>query len=137
MCALEVAVGQVDQHEHGVWFVDLAPLSDGALVPGRIAEAIGVRVETDESALEAVERMMRDRRSLLILDNCEQVVDESADSVHHILAAAPAVRILATSRQRLGLPGEHVFQVPPLDVPEAGEVSADAVLASESVRLFL
>ena len=135
--ALEVAAGLVDQHEHGVWFVDLGPVSVGKRVPGRIAEVIGARIAEDESALEAVERTMRDRRSLLVLDNCEQVIDDCADSVHHILAAAPAVRVLATSRQRLGLPGEHVFQVPPLDLPEAGEISADTVLASESVRLFL
>jgi hypothetical protein len=135
--ALEVAAGQVDQHDHGVWFVDLAPISDGALVPQRVAEAINVRVTDEESALEAVARALRDRRSLLILDNCEQVLEASAKSVQGILAAAPAVRVLVTSRQRLALPGEHVFPVPPLDVPTVGETSADAVLASESVRLFL
>ena len=135
--ALEVAAARVDDNEHGVWFVDLAPISDGQLVPGRIAEAIGVKTADDEPQLHALARALRDRHALLLLDNCEQVLEDSADVVNHLLTAAPAVRVLATSRQRLAVPGERVVPVPPLEVPEAGETRADALLACESVRLFL
>ena len=135
--ALAVAAAQVDYDEDGVWFVDLAPISDGQLVAGRIAAAINVRSADDESALEATARALRDRRTLLVLDNCEQVLEVTADIVDHLLTAAQNVRVLATSRQRLAVPGERVVPIPPLDVPGAGETDAATVLASESVRLFL
>ena len=135
--ALEVAAARVDGNEDGVWFVDLAPISDGQLVAGRIAEAIGVRGADDESAPEALARALRDRRTLVVLDNCEQVLEETADIADHLLSTAPHVHVLATSRQRLAVSGERVVPVPPLDVPEAGETAAVQVLASESVRLFL
>ena len=135
--ALEVAVAQLDDNEHGVWFVDLAPISDGQLVAGRVAEAIGVKGADDESALQATARALRDRPTLLLLDNCEQVLEDSANVVSHLLGAAPAVRVLATSRQRLAVPGERVIPIPPLDVPGPGETGAETLLACESIRLFL
>lgn len=115
----------------GVRFVDLATLSDPALLPQTTAAALGLRDET----MRAVDRLadhLADQRLLLVLDNCEHVTDACASLIGKLLAAAPGLRVLATSRQRLGVEGEHVLPIEPFSVPD-GE--ADAV-GHESLTLF-
>jgi predicted ATPase len=115
--ALEVARAAPDP----VWFVDLAPVGDPALVPGAIAAALGVRPEGSGPVLDLVADRLRDTSALLLLDNFEQVLPAAAD-VAALLAACPSVRMLVTSRTALRLRGEHEVALAPLPTPSAVEL---------------
>lgn len=139
-----VAANLLDTFPDGVWFVDLAPLDDSAMIPQAIASVLGVQGRSDSSLLDAIADYLRDKQLLLLLDNCERLAQHVAIIASSLLQAAPQVRILSTSRQVLGIPGEVVWRVPPLSVPAIrrwGSASLDqaavSVLArAESVQLF-
>jgi non-specific serine/threonine protein kinase len=113
--ALEVAAGLLSSYDDGVWFIELASLSDEALVPQTVATALGLREERKRSVSETLEGYLKQRRVLLILDNCEHVVGACARLTEGLLRACPNLRILATSREVLTITGETVFRVPSLD----------------------
>ena len=115
--ALAVAECMIGVYEHGVWLVDLAPLSDPGLVPSAVATVLGVEVSA-EHALPGLVAALRDNRTLLLLDNCEHVIDAAAGFAAAVLGGAPGVDILATSREPLGIPGERVHCLGPLNCPE-------------------
>ncbi len=127
-----VAAGQPD----GVWLVDLAPVGGPELVAPAVAAALEVREEPDRPLAGIIADRLRDSEALLIADNCEHVVDEAAELVAALLAACPALRILATSQTRLGVPGEAVWPVPPLSVPPLTGGGLAVVAEAESVRLL-
>jgi predicted ATPase len=128
----------LDQFSDGVWLVDLAPLSASDLVPQAIATAIGIREGTQRSVRDALVDTLRDRELLLVLDNCEHLIAACAELVEALLRGAPALRILATSREALGVSGETVCRVPSLSVPEAlTSVPIDTLLDSEATQLFI
>ncbi|MBX6384676.1 MAG: AAA family ATPase, partial [Microbispora sp.] len=102
-----------------VWLVDLSTVTDPALVADTVAATIGVRDETADSPLDALERVLSSQRTLLVLDNCEHLRDACAVLADRLLRAAPELRILATSRQSLGITGEYQMKISPLPVPEA------------------
>jgi predicted ATPase len=141
--ALQVAGDQVDAYPDGVWFVDLAPLADAALVPGAVAAALSVREEPGRPIHETLLDRVRSRRLLLVLDNCEHLVEACARLVDGLVRAGPDVRVLATSREPLGIAGEVVWRVPSLPVPDAARSlrdGADLVVdlsRSAASRLFL
>jgi predicted ATPase/DNA-binding SARP family transcriptional activator len=114
---------------------ELAPLEDPALVPQQVARSLDLREEGRGSAVEALVRTLGAAPSLLVLDNCEHVVDACAELVDTLLRACPSLRVLATSREPLGVAGERAWLVPPLSLP-APESSLEAICASEAVRLF-
>jgi predicted ATPase/DNA-binding CsgD family transcriptional regulator len=119
----------------GVWFVELAALQDPQLLPHTVAETLGLqKVSADPAANLATH--LEDQRLLVVLDNCEHLTDACAVLVSKLLAAAPGLRILATSRHVLGVEGEQILSVPPLSVPDKAVLSGDAT-HYESVRLFL
>lgn len=122
----------------GVAFVDLASLSDASRLASQILLALGVR---DGSAQETTERLLghlADRQQLLLLDNCEHLLEPAAELAVTILEAAPGVRIIATSRAALDVVGEHLLVVPPLAVPDPEHVPSAAVLARyDSVALLV
>ncbi|RAY13761.1 AfsR/SARP family transcriptional regulator [Actinomadura craniellae] len=123
-----------------VCFVDLAPLGDGAEVPQAMLSALGLRESRlrPEGSGQAADRLvaaLADRRLLLILDNCEHVIDAAARIVHRLLAACPGLRVLATSREPLGITGEGLHPLPPLTLPPDG-VTAGQALGYPAVRLF-
>lgn len=123
----------------GVWFVDLAPLTNGGFVPSAIALAAGLILD-GENPLTALTRLMKRRRSLLILDNCEHLIDEVARTVLAILRECPGVSILGSSRQFLGIVGEAPYRLPPLPVPPEGggtTILAQAAGAYAAVELFV
>jgi predicted ATPase len=124
--ALQTAAGIGDEFPGGVWMVELAPLVDGALVAATVASAIGAPVARGEPPLEAACRLLALRRALVVLDNCEHVIDDAAAVVDRLLEAAPRVRVLATSREPLNVAGEAVWRVPSLAV-EVGDATGDAV----------
>ncbi|MBI4728413.1 MAG: tetratricopeptide repeat protein [Acidobacteria bacterium] len=115
----------------GVRMVDLAPLRDGALVVQAVADALDVR-EEQAALLDTLAEALRSQDLLLVLDNCEHLVDATADLVRTLLGACPRLRVLATSRQPLGVAGEVAYRVPPLPVPEPGAPAGE----SDAVRLF-
>jgi len=135
--ALAVAERMIGTVEHGVWFVDLAPLSDPALVPAAIARAIGLTVHSADM-YAALEAFLRERRLVIVLDNCEHVVGAAALCVERILAEAAGVRILATSREPLRARGEQVHRVPPLETPpDLPSLRAADAMGFPAVQLFV
>jgi non-specific serine/threonine protein kinase len=135
---LEVARGLVEAYPDGAWLVQLAPLSEGELVPKAVAEALGVLERPQEPLLDTLAEVMRDKQLLLILDNCEHLLEAIASLVDLLLDSCPRLRILATSREGLGVEGEIRWVVPPLSVPETqGTPSLEELEAYESVRLFV
>jgi predicted ATPase/serine/threonine protein kinase len=132
--ALEVAERVLDDYEDGVWLVALGALTDPALATHAVASALGVREQGGRLEFEALQAWLREKRLLLVLDNCEHLVEACAGLAQALLEACPGLQLLATSREALGVVGEAVWSVPTLGVPAAG--AADA-LDCESVRLFL
>ncbi len=136
--ALEVARELVGSYPDGVWFTELAPLSEGALVPQTVAGALGVREQPGRPLPDTLVEHLRDKRALLILDNCEHLVEAAARQTDTLLSSCPRLRILATSREPLGVAGEVNWRVPPLSVPDTDLLSAAEDLERyEAVRLFV
>ncbi len=134
---LHVAAELLDEYPDGVWFVELAPLSDARLVPQAVASALGVTEEAGRPVIEALVKLAADRRMLLILDNCEHLIDACAELARQLLQAGPHLKILASSREPLRLAGETTFPVPALATPDASEpISVDRLSQFEAVRLF-
>ncbi|MFD6993635.1 BTAD domain-containing putative transcriptional regulator [Streptomyces sp. NPDC059943] len=126
--ALRTARRVASAFPDGAWLVDLAAVTDPALVERAVAESLGLRDQSTRSATDAVADHLRARRLLLVLDNCEHLVDAAATLVLRLLRAAPDLRVLATSRERLGVPGEHLLLVPCLTLrDERGGGACEAV----------
>jgi non-specific serine/threonine protein kinase len=126
----------MDRFDDGVWFIDLASIRDPSLVVSEVAKALGVRDEPGRPMVESVCAHLKPRKTLLILDNCEQVIGAAAEVADIILAAAPDVRIIATTREPLRVPGEQTYPVLPLPVPERAE-GVELLSRSAGVRLFV
>jgi predicted ATPase/transcriptional regulator with XRE-family HTH domain len=113
--ALEVGVQEVDCWADGVWFVELAPVADAALVAGTLAMALGAVQQLNETALETLLRHLKQKQVLLLLDNCEHLIDEVARIADMLLRECRQVKLLATSRELLRVSGERVYPMPSLD----------------------
>ena len=136
--AIRLARDLLNEFSDGVWLVDLAPLSAPDLVAQTIATALGIREEPQRSVRDALVDRLRDRELLLVLDTCEHLIAACAELVEALLRGAPALRILATSREVLGVPGETVRRVPSLSLPEAlASVRLDALEQSDATQLFI
>ena len=135
--SLEVAAAMVETCPDGVWFVDLAPLEDPDLIGAAIATVLGVRGNPSQPLQTVLLAALRGRHLLLLLDNCEHVIDACAQLIEQILHTAPAVRILATSRQALRIAGEVCRPVPPLGLPHSTVATVDQLQRCEAVRLFV
>jgi predicted ATPase/class 3 adenylate cyclase len=134
--SLEVAADVMAEFPDGVWFLDLAPIRDPALVLSEAARVLGVREEADRPLLQTLCTALKNRRTLLIFDNCEHLIQASADLANAILRAAPQVRILASSREVLRVPGEHGYPVLPLPLPKRDD-GIEVLAQSTAVRLFV
>ena len=138
--AIEAAGDAAEANPDGVWWVDLASVSDPAIVPRAVMTAIGL----DGTHVEPVTRIggyLSERQAILVIDNCEHVLDAAAELVSAVLAACPRVTTLATSREALGVTGEVVWRVPPMAMAERGQSrptgqDLDRMAAGEAVRLF-
>ncbi|HZZ00314.1 MAG TPA: hypothetical protein VFE36_12145 [Candidatus Baltobacteraceae bacterium] len=134
--ALQVAADGA--YRDGAWIVDLASLDDPALVPAAIAHTFGVADDASGNLVDRLSATLKVRQLLIVLDNCEHVVHTAADTAKRLLDAAPNVRILATSREPLGITGEVPFRLPTLDVPPSTEgITAREALKYSSVHLFV
>jgi predicted ATPase/DNA-binding SARP family transcriptional activator/DNA-binding CsgD family transcriptional regulator len=136
--ALEVARDLVGVYPDGVWLVELAPLTEPGLIPQEVAEVLGVREQPGRPLVDTLAEALREKEVLLILDNCEHLVEGCARLVDRLLGSCPRLRVLATSREPLGTAGEALRPVPPLSVPDPGGAPDVEELASyESVQLFV
>lgn len=136
--SLQLAGEMLDTFPDGVWFVELAPLTDSQLVPQAVASALGVKEEAGHPVIEALENHVSDRQLLLILDNCEHLLEACADLVKQLLQFGPRLKIVTSSRENLHVVGENTYQVPALAVPDpSGAISPEALTQYESVRLLV
>jgi non-specific serine/threonine protein kinase len=136
--ALHVAAKVVEQYPDGVWLVELASLADPALVPQAVARVLEIRELPEQPLLVALGEALGYRDLLLVLDNCEHVLDACAGLADALLQRCPTLRVLATSREPLGIQGETTWRVPSLAVPEvASERAPEQVREYEAVRLFI
>ena len=136
--ALEVARDLLEAYPNGVWLVELAPLSEEALVPKAVAEVWKVTERPEQSLTDTLAEVLRDRQLVLILDNCEHLLEASAELVNSLLDSCPRLRILATSREGLGVEGEARWPVPPLTTPDPDRSpTVEELQDSESARLFV
>lgn len=125
--ALAVAAEAAGEYADGVWFVDLVPVTDPGMIATAVAGALGLGEQPGRDMTDSVVAALADRHALLVLDNCEQVVDGLALFLERLLATCPRVTVLATSRARLMVPFERVYPVPPLSLPVDGESDAVAL----------
>jgi len=136
--ALRVANDIAENFADGVCWVDLARLSDESLLPDALASALAIKEAPRQRMLETLKNHLRDKHLLLVLDNCEHVVDACAELVHELLLASPSISILTTSREPIGVEGEVSWRVPSLQLPEK-EAAPDvaSLLRCEAVQLFV
>ena len=123
--AAEVADQVAAEYADGVWYVDLAPINDPAVVPIAVARAMGLPDQPGRSTMDTLLRFVRDRQMLVVLDNCEHLLDASAELAVALLGGAPELTVLATSREAIGVSGEVSWRVPSL------------ALADEAIELFI
>ena len=136
--ALELGRGAVGAYPDGAAFVELADLADAALVSGAVAAALDVHGLSDQDPVDAVVEFLAPRSCLLVVDNCEHLLAATAALADALLRSAPRLTILATSREPLRVPGEVVFRVPSLDIPDPEQPLAPGeLLRYEAVQLFV
>jgi predicted ATPase/class 3 adenylate cyclase len=133
--ALQAAAEQIGVASDGVWFADLAPLTEDDQVARAVAAALGLPEQT--SPAEVVTAALAGQESLIVLDNCEHLIDSAAELCGRLIRRCPRVRLLATSREPLGIDGERVYRVPSLTLPGSDAVTADELAGSDAVRLFV
>ncbi len=136
--AVQVANGMLNEYEDGAWFVDLAPVQDPARVAGAIAAVFGIGDDGDaRPPIERVAAALKGKNLLLVLDNCEQVVLGAAEAVQRLSLLGPAVGVIATSRESLGVAGERCYRMPLLRLPPEGiEPSAADAMDYGAIALF-
>ena len=136
--ALRAASERIELHPDGVWWVELARLEQGELVPTTVSEVVGVKEVPGRTPLETLVEHFRDSRALLVLDNCEHLLAACAELVDPLLAACPILTVLATSRAPLGLPYETAWRVPSMSLPpEELDEWTEALRTSDALRLFV
>jgi len=135
--AVRAAADLARSFANGAWLVELAEVRDAGLVRNAVMAGLDLRDQAGTEPLALLLAYLRDRELLLVVDNCEHVLDPAAELVSAIVRAAPGIRVVATSREPLSVPGEHVIPVPPLELPAAdGTQPLDQLRENEAVSLF-
>jgi predicted ATPase/class 3 adenylate cyclase len=136
--ALRVAADLLSAFASGIWFVELAPLADPALVTQTLLSVFKLREDAHRASLEILQDYLRSKTALLILDNCEHLIEACAQVSESLLRACPKVKILASSREALGVPGEIAYRVPSLKTPAVADLlHLENPLEIDSLRLFV
>jgi predicted ATPase/DNA-binding CsgD family transcriptional regulator len=136
--SLEVARSLLSRFPDGVWFVELAALSDPELVPQAVAATLGIREESGRSLMAVLLDYLKPLKLLLVIDNCEHLIRACASFANTLLRAAPELHILATSREALDVPGEIPWQVLPLSLPDSEDLlPVESLAGYEAVKLFI
>jgi predicted ATPase/DNA-binding CsgD family transcriptional regulator len=143
--AIRVASDLSAEYADGAWLVEFAPLTEAVLIPQAVASALNVLEEAERTLIDTLADYLLHQQTLLVLDNCEHLVVACAQLAETLLQACPGLRILATSRENLGIPGEAVWSVPPLSLPDpqawrdhsSGQNALPIYKKSEAVQLFV
>jgi hypothetical protein len=135
--ALEVAHAVQFHYPHGVWFIDLAPLGDPQLVLQAVVTALEIYRAPDRPVLSDLIDRLRDKQVLLVLDNCEHLIEACVQLADQLLRHCPELQLLATSREALGIQGEASVRVPSLSLPAGELLSPEGLVQSEAVQFFL
>jgi len=135
--AIELGRGVLGDFEHGGWLVELASLADQDLVPSEVARVLGLKLISGAITAEAVARTIGDDNLLLILDNCEHVIDAASELADAVARFCPRVSVLATSREVLRVDSERVFRIPPLSIPDVGQEDPERVLRCGAAELLM
>jgi predicted ATPase/transcriptional regulator with XRE-family HTH domain len=136
--AVEAAARLAHSFPDGVWLIELAPLVEAGLVPQTVANTIGLREQGARSMIEALIDYLRQKQLLIVFDNCEHLVEACAHLGISLLQSCPQVRLLATSREKLGIPGEALFRVPSLSTPSLQpSIPTDTLMEYDAVELFV
>ena len=114
---MQVAANLLDDFGDGVWFIELAPLTKGEYIPSTVALTLGLALAPEGDPVANLVRALKGKHVLLVFDNCEHLVEPAARVISAILHGAPKVKVLASSRQALGVAGETAYQVPSLALP--------------------
>jgi predicted ATPase/DNA-binding winged helix-turn-helix (wHTH) protein len=135
--ALEVAGRLLSGFADGVWLAEFAALSDPALVNDTLLASLGLRPRGADDAPDRLVVALRRKSLLVVLDNCEHVVEAAARSAQRLLQAGPKIHVIATSQEPLGVDGEHVLRLAPFDVPSVDEIDLDEPMRHAAIRLFM
>ena len=136
--SLQVGEGMIEEFEHGVWFIELASISDEQLVAQIVASALRVPEETGGSIIEALVKYVKDKELLIILDNCEHLAQASAKLVKQLTQSCPHLSVLASSREPLHVAGEATYSVPSLSIPDPKKkITIETLKQFDAVRLFI
>jgi predicted ATPase/class 3 adenylate cyclase len=135
--ALQAAVELLDSAADGVWFADLAAVTDGSQVPGAVAAALRQPDHSRPEAIASISEMLTCQDAVILLDNCEHVIEDAARLCEQLIRHCPRIRFLATSREPLGLEGERVYRVPSMSLPPKDAIAAAELSGSDSVKLFV
>ena len=136
--SLQVAAQILDRFKDGVWFIELAPITDPELVPNTVAGILGVREEAGRPLMTTLMDWLSDQELLIILDNCEHLLDACARFTDSVLRGSPETRIMASSREALGIAGETAYRVPSLPTPNPKEqLNLEQLQECDSARLFI
>ena len=135
--SLQIAADTLERFPDGAWLVELAPLADPDLVPQTVATVLGLKEVPGKSISQTLSGHLKDKRLLLLLDNCEHLLDGCAQLVDALVRQCPDVQILASSREALGIGGEHVYRVPSMSLPNQKQPKTPAYVSEfEAVQLF-
>lgn len=135
--ARRAATDEASRYVDGASMVELAALADPQLVAASVASSLGIRDDPERPIMETISEALAERSMLILLDNCEHVIDAAAQLAEALLTSCPQLSILATSREPLSLPGERVLRVPPLGLAPLNPTSPEEIAGSDSVRLFV
>jgi predicted ATPase/DNA-binding winged helix-turn-helix (wHTH) protein len=135
--ALDLAWDLLAKFAGGVWFIDLAPLTDSGLVASTVGVTLNLQLDTGTTSPEKVAAALQNRELLIVLDNCEHVIEAAAGMAEALLRTNSLARVLATSREPLKAEGEYVYRVGGLEVPSLDDVEVDDVLRHGAVKLFV
>jgi predicted ATPase/class 3 adenylate cyclase len=136
--ALQVAADLLEDFAQGVWFVELAPLVDPELIAQTVLASMGIGEQAGRAALEILREYLQEKKVLIVLDNCEHLIEASTKVANGLLNAAADLKILATSREALGVRGEASYQVPSLSLPDPKHMPViESLTQYESVQLFI
>ena len=136
--AIQTAHDSIKKFKDGVYWMELVGLQDGTLIAQEIAQALDVREVSNQPMIESLKSHLKSKDALLVLDNCEHLIEACAQTVEALLAACPKLKILATSRERLDLFNETTWNVPSLPLPEmGGSLSLKKLKEFASIELFV
>ncbi|MEW5942085.1 MAG: BTAD domain-containing putative transcriptional regulator, partial [Chloroflexota bacterium] len=136
--AIQSSKSLLERFKHGVWWVELAPLSDGALAPQAAAQALDVRETPGQPLAESLKNFLRGKQLLLVFDNCEHLVEDCARLADDLLTHCANLKILTTSREGLGITGEMTYEVPSLSLPALERLTLiDLLMEYEGIRFFV